>query len=63
MAMAAVVVAGADSVGGDGDDATGGTSSVSGLSLPAPSSAGASPEVKGHQKDISGRGDDGSPSG
>lgn len=64
---------GAESAGGDvGDGADSaaapsgilsGTSPPSGLGLSLRASSVGIPEAKGHQKDISGRGDDGSPSG
>lgn len=59
----------AERAGGDGADsaaaaaASSGTSPPSGLGLSLPTSSVGIPEAKGHQKDISGRGDDGSPSG
>lgn len=54
--------------GGDGGGAgpvapSAAPSSPSGLGLSVPASSVGIPEAKGHQKDISGRGDDGSPSG
>lgn len=55
-----VATGGADSVWGDGVVAA---TAASGSGLPPPTSSVGTPEVEGHQKDISGRGDDGSPSG